>query len=602
MKQIKTDELDYEGILQNLKTFLQGQSQFDAYDFNGSAMSVLLGILAYNSHLNLLYTNMAINESFIDSASKRASVVSLAKGMGYTAKSARSARATLSVDITLPITETPSYLTLPRGTVFNTVVGDSTYTFSTLTDYTASRLAGIYTFPSIEVAEGTLTYKSFTVATGTLFVIPNLAVDTSTLNVAVATTSSSSTIDKFYPVEDVLRVMATDNVYFMKQRDDMYYEVFFGNDAIGKALNNGNYVKMDYLISSGATANGANAFTYQSGFRPDVGIAVTTIRAAYNGSAEEDIESIRFNAPRMWISQNRALTAADYENILLAKYPNIESIHAWGGQDNVPKVYGKVFITAKPYSGETFSSAEKQNMIDSLLSKRGVVSITPEFVDATFMNIEVGVNLYYNALISRKTAGELETIARNIVIDYGTSLNKFDSVFRYSKLSGLLDKSDLAVTSSVMTIRVRVPATPAYDLTHSYSKSLSNPIASNPAGGNLYTTRFYIPEFSDRCYIKDDGSGTLNLITEDSQGFPTVQYPVGTIDYAGSWTVPALHITSLHDSTFEFVFVPASNDVVSNQSVITTIQTSLISVTAISDEIASGVSTGGANYKFTAVR
>jgi hypothetical protein len=360
---------------------------------------------------------------------------------------------------------------------------------------------------------------------------------------------------------------------------------------------------MTYLKSSGDAANGANFFTYQSGWSSSLSFAISTTSAAYSGVAEEATEAVRYNAPRSWIAQNRALTAVDYENLLLSSYSNIETIRAWGGQDNVPKVYGKVFICAKPFGAEYFSPGAKQDMIDSLLKKRGIVSVTPEFVDPEYMNVELTANVYYNSATSGFTAGEIQTKALAAIATYSDTLSKFDSVFRYSNLTSAIDAIDKSVTNNSVNIRVRVPYSPFYKTSHTYTRLTNNPIAAFTGGGSFYSTRFYTLAHTDRAYFRDNGAGLIFLITEDAFGNPTTRDSVGTIDYTnGQWTIPSFNIQYLQDPIFEFVFVPAANDVVSNRNIIVRIRDDLTTCNVIADNISSGTVTGGANYTFTAVR
>jgi hypothetical protein len=603
MKQILVDELDFDSIKNNIKIFLRGQTEFDGYDFEGSALTILLDILAYNTHYNLLYTNLAVNEAFLDSASKRSSVVSLAKAIGYTAKSVRSARATLSIEVTLPPGESPATLTIPSGTVFATG-GDPTFYFTTATDYTAHLVAGVYEFDGVVVIEGTALTKAYTAGNGiNNYVIPSNVVDTSTLKVTVRESTLSSSSVNFRYIDDLLNITGIDDIYFLKQREDQLYEVFFGNGFIGKEVVSGNVVHLNYLASAGSAPNGASYFTYQSGWRSDVGFTITATQSAYGGSAEEDIESVRFNAPRAWISQNRAVTAEDYEVILKSKYPNIESIHAWGGQDNVPKVYGKVFISAKPFNGEIFSVADKADMLSTLLLRRGVVSVIPEFQDPDYLNVELSGAVYYNTNIARFTSGQIQTNVRNTILSYAATLNKFDSVFRFSKLSGIIDDADESITSNAMKLRVRLPMTPQYTLNSRYTKTTNNPFSIVQGGGSFYSTRFFILGITNRCYIKDDGSGNLKLYSEDAGGVATFIRNVGTVDYTlGKWDIPSLIIDSLYDSLLEFVFYPLSNDVVSNRNMIVTIRADLLTLNTISDKIASGEARGGTGFIFSSSR
>jgi hypothetical protein len=601
MKQIAIDELDFDLVKENLKTFLRAQPEFNSYDFEGSALTILLDILAYNTTYNASYLNMAINESFIDSASKRSSLISLSKALGYTANSVRSSVAKINVSATLPVTDTTSILTLPKGSIFNGIVEDTSYSFTTLTDYSAVKNAdGVFVFEGVSVHEGVLINNTYTVTQSSKFIIPSVNVDLTSLNVLVRESNSSSETVRFNRADDLFRVKPTDAIYFVKQRDDLFYEVFFGSDGVGRSLINGNVVRLEYLETNGEASNGANSFVYQSGFRSDATLDVETTQSAVGGTEQESVESIRFNAPRSYVTQNRAVTAADYENLLLSNYPTIESLHAWGGQDNIPKVFGKVFICAKPLGRPKFSTSEKASMEKSLINSRGVVSINPVIIDPMYMNIELSCNVYYNLNATKWSEGQLRSLVQNTLIDYGKSLNKFDSVFRYSKVSALVDSSDpTGIVSNSVSFRIRCPMDPMYNSNSQYKLITGNPI--DP--GTFYSTRFYIVEFADRAYIKDNSRGVLELYTEDLDGIPTYQYDVGIIDYpAGTWDVGSLTINKLHDAIFEFVFIPKSNDVVSNRNVLVSLPTDTITVNMITDNIANGSESGGETFIFSKIR
>lgn len=598
---INFDELDFDSIKNNLKLFLQSQQEFESYDFDGSALSVLLDVLAYNTHYNALYTNMAVNESFLDSASKRGSVISLAKSLGYIASSKRSARAFVNVECILPSSDNSTSFLIPKGTSFNGALGDSSFIFYTNNDYFAKRQNGRFVFNDVEIVEGTLLTNTFTVtSTDNKFVIPNSGVDTSTILVKVKQSLTSIGFEKYAPAGDLMRIKGSDKVYFIKQRDDGLFEIYFGNNYIGAAIEVGNIIEVSYMKSSGPLANGSTAFTYQSGLeRDDVSIDVFTVRGGYGGVDEESIDSIKYNAPRAWVSQNRAVTVSDYETVLQTNFPRIESIHVWGGQDNIPKYYGKVFISAKPYNAYKFTDAEKSDIVKFLKLKCGVISVTPEIVDPDYMSIELFCNVYYNDNRAKYSSGQLQTMVKSKIQDFAKTLNKFDSVFRYSKLSSLIDGVDESITSNSIALRVRVPKQAKLDVSSRYSVNLDNPITP----GTFYSTRFFTADHPKRSYIKDNGAGILELYYEDERGLPFFIREIGSIDYqAGSWDIPFLRITLMHDLLFEFVFTPRSNDVASSRNIILTIRDDNINVSSIVDSIASGISSGGSDFVFSQVR
>lgn len=589
--QIKTDELDFDLVKANIKEFFKSQDVFTDYDFEGSALSVLIDVLAYNTLYNSFYNHLTINEMFLDSASKYASAVSLAKTIGYTPKSMRSARARLSIVIS-GVPENPTTLTLPTGTIFRATVGDREFDFYTLTDYTAANNIGNFVFENVEVVEGVLLSKRYVVADNVKFILPNKDVDLSTLRVAVQENVSSSTYRNYNKVDDILTVKATDDVYFLKQREDTLYEVYFGNGVIGSALSVGNVVTMDYMLSSGSAANGARRFVYSAGFRSDVFYSIVTDQIALSGAEAETLESIKFNAPRMYVSQNRAVTADDYDAILREQFPNIESLSIWGGQDNVPPVYGKVFVTAKPSDREFFLEDEKQEMLAALTNGKNIATISPVFLDPEFLRIQLSVSVYYNKNLSRKTPGELATIVRNTILSYGDSLNKFGASFRFSRLSKMIDDSDVSIVSNISTLKIRKAIEPIYNITTKYTVRLENPIYQDKdTGETVWSTRFYIGEETDRCFFKDDGAGNIDMYLENTLGEARFYKRIGTVNYStGVIEIVDVLIRGLYDQEIEVMCTPLSNDVVPVRQYLVSIPPELITVNVIADtESASGI-------------
>lgn len=589
MSNIRTEELDFDAIKANIKEFFRGQSTFTDYDFEGSALSVLIDVLAYTTQYNAFYANLAINEMFLDSASKYASAVSLAKTIGYTPRSIRSARGVIDVVIS-NVQGNPSTLTLPKNTVFRGKVGEVEYDFYTATDYTANSVLGSYTFNDVEIIEGAILTKKYNVMTNSKFVIPNKNVDMSTLTVRVQDNPNSGNYTKYNLSEDILNVRSDDTVYFIKQREDMLYEVYFGNGTIGKKVNVGNVVHIEYFISSGRLANQANEFVYASGLEANYTYNVTLTTIPTGGDDEESIDSIKFNAPRKYISQNRAVTSEDYATLLYSQFPNIESLSVWGGQDNVPPIYGKVFIAAKPFERETFTAAEKEQIKTFLSSKRNVMTVIPETVDPTFLRIQFTTNVYYDPAKSKKSAGELQTLVRNTIAEYATTMGKFDSTFRFSKLSTLIDATDQSINSNISTLKIRRTVEPTFGVVSKYNIQIDNPIYQDKdTGGTVWSTRFFIGTLADRCYIRDDGNGNMDLYMEDINGNAFFQETVGTVDYGtGTINIPGLLIRGLYDGELEFMYTPSSNDVVPTRQYIVTIPNELVTVNMISDQKISG--------------
>ena len=608
-KRIPTTDLDFDEIKTNLKTFLQGQSEFADYDFDGSALSVILDVLAYNTHYNALYKNLAVNESFLDSASKRSSVVSRAKEIGYIPKSAKSAEAVIDIVVS-NTTSTPTTLIIPAYSPFNTSVDGVTYTFYTLEDIITTRNAttSTYTFSDITIKEGTpLTFK-YVVAEGQKYIIPNNNVDLSTLKVRVQD-NTTSVYTTFTNQENIINLTATDAVYFVKEIDGEFYELQFGNGIIGKGLANGNIVHLSYIVTNKALPNSAKTFSYQGSTLLGGIVSTVTTTAAFNGADIEDIESIRFNAPRSYSTQNRAVTVDDYKSIIYANYPTAESINVWGGEDNDPPVYGKVYICVKPVNAQILTQTEKDYVKREILKKKNVVSITPELLDASYINLELNVTAYYNPRLTVRSADQLKTLVHSTITNYNdTYLNKFDGIFRYSKLSSLIDSTEDSIVSNIMTIKSHREVEVKYNIASEYLVNTANPIYHSGVPENsVVSTGFYIPGNTNLMYLED--LPTIDTKTGIFRMFyyvgsnKTYIKNLGTIDYdRGILFIPELTIVGLPTEIFEFIIKTQSNDVVSIRNQLVLIPEENITVNMILDKVAAGDAAGNTNYIFTSSR
>lgn len=577
---INVGDLDFDGIKANIKTFLQGQDVFSDYNFEGSVLSTLLDVLAYNTHLNALYTNLAVNESFIDSASKYSSVVSLAKSIGYTPKSTKSSYATLTIAVS-NVPGNPATLTLPRFTSFKSDINGVKYSFLTTETHTALNVANVFTF-NVDVTEGFVASNNYTTGINTQYVIPNRSIDMSTISVQVQENTNSSLLTTFKLVDDLLTVKNIDAVFFVKQREDLFYEIYFGNDVIGKAVVPGNVVFLDYLVSSGVASNGCSEFYYSSGFRSDVIYTITTNEVSRGGADPESIDSIKFNAPRVYTSQNRAVTADDYESQVKINFPQIERIKVWGGQDNVPPQYGKVFISAKPYGRDKLDDQEKLDIKTFLSTKRSVVSIQQVFTDPVVLNIALTSHVYFNADLTTKTADELATLILSNIQTYANSLNTFDSSFRYSKLIGMIDGTDPSILSNITSITISRNVTPIFGVKTNYNIDIGNPIYS--VQNSVRSSRFYIPGVSNTIFIRSETDGTLSLMNKFPDGTETFISQIGTLNFTtGKIEIKELLITALFDDDFNFVIQPSSNDVIPVRENLIALPSDLISLTVVAE-------------------
>lgn len=595
-KLMNVDALEFDTIKNNLKTFLRNSPDFTDYDYEGSAMSILIDVLTYNTHYNALYTNMMLNESFLDSASKYSSVVSLAKSIGYTAKSVKSASANVTVVIT-DVPDAPDTLTLPKHTSFKSVKDGKEFSFYTLNTYTAQRVADSYTF-NIVITEGFPISNYYVVSDGVDYVIPNANADLLTLSVFVQESTTSSSIRQFRRTDEILEVGPEEPIFYIKQREDLFYQTFFGDDVIGRAVSPGNVVFLEYLVSKGEIGNGCSAFYYASGARGDVLYSVTTTQIASGGANAESISSVKFNAPRNYIAQNRAVTSEDYKNQILSHFPQVQSVSVWGGQDHSPPQYGRVFISAKPYGRDFLNSIEKNQINDFLSKKRSVVSVQQVFVDPSILEIGIEANVYYNPLTTTKTTGELHQMVKSTIESYSSDLDVFDISFRFSKLSTMIDKTDDSIVSNISKIYLVKSVTPSISTFERYQIEIGNPIFMQ--AGTIKTSRIRIPMFDEYVAIQNDESGDLYVYEFSLEGIQRKSTTkVGTVDYSkGTITIPNLRINSLFDPVFEFRIVPSSNDVVPIRQNILTVPPKRTTINIISDPTMNGSS----DYIFSSSR
>ena len=606
-KRITVSDLDFDAIKANLKTFLQGQSEFSDYDFEGSGLSVLLDVLAYNTHYNGIYTNLAVNEVFLDSASKRASVVSLAKMLGYVPRSAKCSSAVVTATITAP-TSSPSTITLPANQAFNTSIDGETYTFYNRSAVTVARnTAGNYTFPNLQIVEGTPLQYKYTVAAGVRYIIPNANVDIDTLSVRVQENANADLFSVFTRADSITDVTSLSRVYFIKEIDDGLYEVSFGDGVIGEELDVGNVITFDYFVSDLDAANGATNFTYGGTSLLGSNLSVTAVSRSTGGASSEDINSIKFNAPRMYAAQNRAVTPDDYKAIILSQFAEAASVAVWGGENNDPPIYGKTFICIKPREANKLTNLQKEFIINNILEQRNIVSITPEIIDPEYFNIKVTSFVYYNPRETTKTPTQIETIVKDAILNYNqTELEKFDGVLRFSKLSRIIDSADPAIINNTSRIMVRRQFAPVFNISSEYKLNLINPISQDGGkqGDVFASTGFYIPNSTKVHYLDDDSVGNVRLYYIGPNFDRVIVDPsIGTIDYTGGRVVVRnLTITALDDAIFEMQVKPESYDVVSALNQIVQIDPTLLEVEAIADQTANGDLRAGYNYDFQSIR
>lgn len=602
-KQINVSELDFDNIKNNLKNFLKGQSTLSDYDFEGSGLSILVDLLAYNTHYNSLYTNMALNESFLDTASKRESVVSLATMLGYTPRSAKCATAIIDLIISNP-TLTPSVATLPKYSAFSSSLNGKSYFFYNTEDIPIVPINGVYRANAIEIKEGIPNYETYVVSDTVRYIVSNKNVDIDTIKVTVKESNSSTAIESFNLANDIVEVKSTDSVFFIKEIYDNNFEITFGNGKFGKALTNGNIVRIEYFITNRAEANDIRQFALTRMITELGGSSfVITVMPSSGGDEPETASEIRFNAPKLLNSHNRAVTANDYLSVLKANYTNIDTINVWGGEDNIPPVYGKVFMCIKPKYTSKLSASEKELIKVDLLKNRNVIGVTPEFVDPNYINLQVDIVAHYDKTLTTRTKNDLISAIDIVVRDFNdNTLKKFESVFRYSNFLKIIDAVDPSILSNITNVLIRRPVNVFFNTKTPYTIDLHNPIYSAGVPEEAVTTTgFYITgDTTTIFYMEDDGVGNLKKYSLDS-AYNKI-YSAGTfgvVDYSGGTiSLTEVSISRLVDNKFEFLIKPASNDVISRQHNIVQLDTNNINIDAVVDSMVSGSS----NYVFTKSR
>ena len=516
---LDVSELDYDGIRDNLKTYLSNQAEFSDYNFEGSGMSVLLDLLAYNTHYLSYNANMLSNELYLDSADIRKNVVALAKQLGYTPTSVSSPMATIDVTVN-NVSTTVASITMAKGTTFTTTINQITYDFITNEDITATPTDGVYKFSNVKIYEGTSVTFQYTVDSSDVdqkFIIPNNQADTTTLKVKIQNSSSDTTTNTYTKSQTLTELNSTSKVYFLQEQGDGRFEVYFGDGVLGKALEDGNIVKLEYIVTNMRQANGASSFTLGSTVGGFTDISIETTSSAQGGSVAQTNNSIRFNAPLQYQSQNRAVTVKDYETLTQTFYPNAESISAYGGEDAETPVYGSVYIGIVPKSGSTLTEATKQNIVDNL-KKYNVASVTPVIVTPETTSIILTSNVKYNENATTKTGDTIRSNVITSITNYSaTNLQKFEGLFRYSQLIQDIDDTDTSILSNITTLKIRKDFTPTIDSAITYQvyfrNALYNPHSGHntSAGGILESSGFKIQGNDNEMFLNDDGQGNIRM-------------------------------------------------------------------------------------------
>ena len=623
-------DLDFDQVKTSLKEYLKANSTFTDYDFEGSNLSSLIDVLAYNTYITSYNANMVANEVFIDSATLRENVVSLARNIGYLPKSRKAATATVSFFVDCSdITPTPASITLKAGPVAATsgTFGNQSFIFSIVNDITVPVLDGIANFNEISIYQGTLITSTFTFSSQTpnqKFILPNAGIDTSLLKVTVKPNQNSTTETTYTTQDSLFDITKESKVYYLQEIEDERYEIFFGDGVFGKKLEENNFVTAYYIISSGDSGNGVNQFEFAGNleyvrnglsYTVTAGISlVTTDISATGGENIETVESIKKYAPRIYASQNRCLTANDYESLIPTRiYPETESISVFGGEELVPPQYGKVFISIKPKTGDFLPNLIKEN-IRNKLKKYAVAGIVPEILDLKYLYVEIDSKVYYNTNLAPSGAA-VSSIVQSNANKYAESseMNKYGARFKYSKFLNIIDQSNEAITSNITTISMRRDLRCVLNTFAEYSVGFGNEFHIRSMDGyNIKSTAFRIAGLNADVYISDipnsnaeDGSLFLFTVPNVSSQSPTiVRRNIGFINYKnGIITLNPINILSgkLKDgqTIIEMSVCPKSNDVIGLQDLYLQLDISTSNFETVVDEIASGMDPAASDYIVT---
>ena len=602
---IEITDLDFDAVKSNFQNFLSQQSQFTDYNFEGSGMSVLMDLLAYNTHYLAFHANMLANELFLDSSVLRANAVSHAKALGYTPSSMKASNATISISVA-DVPTSQSSLVMPAGTIFTTSVNDTTYNFVTISDTTSTSDSGIFAFTDVKVYEGTRISFQYTVNSSNLeqqFIIPSANVDTDTLKVRVQNSSSDTTTVSYSLNTDYTNLTSTSTKYFLQEVEDGRFEVYFGDGVSGKKPVDGNIVILDYVVTNGSDSDGASAFAAASTIGGYSNITVTTTSSASGGGLSESVDSIKFNAPLKFASQTRAVTPDDYKSIVPSIYTNIKSLSVWGGEDNDPAVYGQVYISIKPNTGTTLTTTTKNSIINSLKAFN-VASVTPVIVDPITLLLELTTTVKYNSTISEKTNTDIRALVETAISTFNTNnLQKFDSVFRHSNILKAIDDADQAILSSTVALKLKRKITPTLNASTKYTINFNN-AAYHPTNNHsqtvLESSGFFLSGNTNEQFIDDNGSGVVRTFYLLGGTTKTItNATAGTINYnTGEVVLTSLNITSVSnaDGTLSVTLKPDSNDVIPVRNQVIEIDTVGSSTTAEIDTFAEGTATAGVGY------
>ena len=630
MPLVNFSNLDFDQVKTTLKDYLKSNSNFTDYDFEGSNLSTIIDVLAYNTYITSYNANMVANEVFIDSATLRENVVALARNIGYTPKSRKAARATVSFFVdTTDVTPKPVTLTLKKGPIASSKgnFGGQSFVFSILEDITVPVVDDLASFNDITIYEGSLLQSNYTYSArnpNQKFILPNTGVDTELIGVGIRSNEFSTASTKYSMHDNLFDIGSSSRVYYIQEINDERYEIFFGDGIFGASLEDRNYITVEYIATNGADGNGISNFSFagklshthnavEYPITSGISLLSTGLQSA-GGEVIESVESVRKFAPKIYATQNRAVTANDYESLIPTKiYPETESISVFGGEELVPPQYGKVFISIKPRFGDFLPNLVKQN-IKSKLKKFSVAGIVPEILDLKYLYLEIDSKIYYNTnLAPSGTFVEGNVQANTTKYADSSELNKYGARFKYSKFLKIIDESNEAITSNITTLQIRRDLRVALNAFAEYAIGFGNEFYIKSMNGyNIKSSAFRVQGISTDVYISDipnndreNGELFLFSVPSINSTSPTIiKRNVGSINYKkGVLTLNPINILSgkVKDgqTIIEISACPKSNDVIGLQDLYLQLDIGQSVFTTIVDEISSGLDPSASNYVVT---
>ena len=616
--------LDFDQIKAEIKSYLRANSNFTDFDFEGSNFSVLIDTLAYNTYINAFNANLVVNESFLDGATVRENVVSLARNIGYTPRSKSAAKAHITFSV--PTASTSKTMTLVRGLVAVGPYDNTTYRFSIPENITTTIKNGVATFGTadnpIEVYQGTALSRSFLVDTSIdqRYIIDNPNVDASTIRVFVGNPGATNTGREYKQIDNILNIDKASEIFLLQEVGDEKYELLFGDGYFGRKLENGSEIYVDYIVTDGEDGNGPSDFDFQGNLVDEKGIRITpsanfsinTVQGAINGGEIESVSSIKYFAPRLYSAQYRAVTSRDYEAIISSIYTNTESVAVVGGEELTPPKFGTVQISIKPKNGSYISDFDKQNILNEL-KKYSIAGINQQIIDLKVLYVELDSTVYYdNSRISNASDLKSRITSALNIYSKDVDMNRFGGRFKYSKALQLIDRVDNAITSNITKVKIRRDMKALLNQFAQYEVCFGNRFHINPAGYNIKSSGFTVSGSTDTVFFTDvpnkdangnldgSGKGVLSAIRKtDTDQLQVVLRGVGTVDYTkGEILVNTINITSTlaDNNIIEIQAFPESNDVVGLKDLYLTLDVSNTQINTIKDVIASGEDISGVSF------